>query len=153
MASQPCISDEAMHGCSLKSWEVQKLMWYCQILWKCKKEIRITTASFCERIYAVFFRSTSHSWVLHLTRLTAKDHNADIFAAYNHVRSEKQHCWPAEISYAETEASVPLADLLQHTNDRILVLRSMLYVVQNWLGWGNWSGNIQATKEFFSLRI
>ena len=54
------------------------------------------------------------------TRFTMKTQNADVLMPYHHIQEEKKKNRPENISYSEHEAVVPLADLLCHTNKRIL---------------------------------
>ena len=44
----------------------------------------------------------------------------DVFPAYNHVREAKNRCLPEEITITETEGSVTVPALLEHTTARLL---------------------------------
>ena len=48
----------------------------------------------------------------------------DVVPAYNHVREAKPKCIPEGLKVTETECTVPLASLLQHTSRRILESKS-----------------------------
>ena len=80
----------------------------------------------------VYFYETDHTVETYTnTRLTMKKQNADVLVPYAHIHSEKKNNRPENITYSEHEASVPLADLLCHTNKRILEVSECHKVFDN----------------------
>ena len=57
------------------------------------------------------------------TRLTLISQNADVFPAYNQVRSAKEKCYPAGVTVTNERAEVPLQSLLAHTATRLVQLQ------------------------------
>lgn len=56
-------------------------------------------------------------------RMGNKEHNSDIFPAYEKILKCKEDCRPLKITVTETSASVSLEDLLNHTIGRIVLLQ------------------------------
>ena len=57
------------------------------------------------------------------TRLTLSAQNSDVFPSYNHLRSAKEKCYPAEITITGERAEAPLQSLLAHTAARLVELQ------------------------------
>ena len=66
-------------------------------------------------------RYSKESW--QKTRLTLMAQNADVFPAYNHIRSAKERCYPADVTVTAARAEVPLQSLLAHTAERLVKLQ------------------------------
>lgn len=69
-------------------------------------------------VYFYDAKHTKHSYMA--TTKTLKRQNADVLVSYSGLQPEKEKTRPEKMAYGEHEASVPLADLLSHTNKRIL---------------------------------
>lgn len=62
------------------------------------------------------------------TRIGAKERNCDIYPSYENILQAKKECRPNGIQISETTASVPLADLLNHTISRIILLQENVLI-------------------------
>ena len=63
-------------------------------------------------------------------RLGAKERGANIYPSYQKIAEEKKKCYPSNINVTETEATVPLQDLLDLTVKRLVQVQSEV-IAQN----------------------
>jgi hypothetical protein len=67
--------------------------------------------------FIVDTRMTKNAY--HITRLGAKQREANIYTSYHRIRLAKERCYPEGIEIREEKASVPLQCLLDHTLTRL----------------------------------
>ena len=63
-------------------------------------------------------------------RMNSLNHNSNVYPSYKKVRIAKNKCLPKNINISESNANVPLQDLLDHTTARLLEVQEEVFLSQ-----------------------